>query len=120
MRININIDIDDDLLAEAAEIAGTTTKESTVETALRELIRRHVEKKDTRIARQLRLGGRPAGDAPKPLLVIELDDRELAQKDISPRSRWLGWIRWTTYGSLRHCIAPGARLASRFAPPPTV
>ncbi len=36
-----NIDIDDDLLAEAAEIAGTTTKKSTVETALRELIRRH-------------------------------------------------------------------------------
>ncbi|HEY6288340.1 MAG TPA: type II toxin-antitoxin system VapB family antitoxin [Nitrospiraceae bacterium] len=36
-----NIDIDDDLLAEAAEIAGTTTKKSTVEMALRELIRRH-------------------------------------------------------------------------------
>ena len=36
-----NIDIDDDLLAEAAEIAGTTTKKSTVETALRELIRQH-------------------------------------------------------------------------------
>lgn len=36
-----NIDIDDDLLAEAAEVAGTTTKKSTVETALRELIRQH-------------------------------------------------------------------------------
>ncbi|MGQ0778882.1 MAG: type II toxin-antitoxin system VapB family antitoxin [Pseudonocardiales bacterium] len=36
-----NIDIDDALLAEAAEIAGTTTKKSTVEAALRELIRRH-------------------------------------------------------------------------------
>ncbi len=36
-----NIDIDDELLAEAAEIAGTTTKKSTVETALRELIRQH-------------------------------------------------------------------------------
>ncbi|MBV9142569.1 MAG: type II toxin-antitoxin system VapB family antitoxin [Pseudonocardiales bacterium] len=35
------IDIDDDLLAEAAEIAGTTTEESTVETALREFVRRH-------------------------------------------------------------------------------
>ncbi|MBV9012747.1 MAG: type II toxin-antitoxin system VapB family antitoxin [Pseudonocardiales bacterium] len=29
------------LLAEAAKIAGTTTKKSTVETALREFIRRH-------------------------------------------------------------------------------
>ncbi|MGH3718358.1 MAG: type II toxin-antitoxin system VapB family antitoxin [Pseudonocardiaceae bacterium] len=36
-----NIDIDDDLLTEAAEIAGTTTKKSTVETALRALIRQH-------------------------------------------------------------------------------
>lgn len=36
-----NIDIDDDLLTEAAEIAGTKTKKSTVEMALRELIRRH-------------------------------------------------------------------------------
>ncbi len=36
-----NIDIDDDLLTEAAKIAGTTTKKSTVETALRELIRQH-------------------------------------------------------------------------------
>jgi Arc/MetJ family transcription regulator len=36
-----NIDIDDDLLAEAAQIAGTTTKRSTVEAALRELIRQH-------------------------------------------------------------------------------
>ncbi|MGH3932362.1 MAG: type II toxin-antitoxin system VapB family antitoxin [Pseudonocardiaceae bacterium] len=36
-----NIDIDDALLAEAAEIAGTTTKKSTVEAALRELIRQH-------------------------------------------------------------------------------
>ena len=36
-----NIDIDDELLAKAAKIAGTSTKKSTVETALRELIRRH-------------------------------------------------------------------------------
>lgn len=40
-----NIDIDDDLLARAAEIAGTSTKKSTVETALRELIRRHEMKR---------------------------------------------------------------------------
>jgi Arc/MetJ family transcription regulator len=39
--VRTNIDIDDDLLAEAARIAGTTTKKATVETALRELIRRH-------------------------------------------------------------------------------
>lgn len=39
--VRTNIDIDDDLLAEAAAIAGTTTKRSTVETALRELIRQH-------------------------------------------------------------------------------
>jgi Arc/MetJ family transcription regulator len=38
MRTNINID--DELLARASEIAGTTTKTSTVEFALRELIRR--------------------------------------------------------------------------------
>lgn len=40
-----NIDIDDDLLAKAAKIAGTSTKKSTVETALRELIRRHEMKR---------------------------------------------------------------------------
>ena len=34
-----NIDLDDELLARAAEIAGTKTKKSTVEHALRELIR---------------------------------------------------------------------------------
>jgi Arc/MetJ family transcription regulator len=43
--VRTNIDIDDDLLAEAAKIAGTTTKKSTVETALRELIRRHEMKR---------------------------------------------------------------------------
>ncbi len=40
-----NIDIDDDLLARAAGIAGTSTKKSTVETALREFIRRHEMKR---------------------------------------------------------------------------
>jgi Arc/MetJ family transcription regulator len=39
--VRTNIDIDDDLLAEAARIAGTTTKKATVEAALRELIRQH-------------------------------------------------------------------------------
>jgi Arc/MetJ family transcription regulator len=42
MRTNINID--DDLLARAAEIAGTKSKTSTVEFALRELIRRQAMK----------------------------------------------------------------------------
>jgi len=35
-----NIVLDDELLAKAAEIAGTKTKKSTVEFALKELIRR--------------------------------------------------------------------------------
>lgn len=35
-----NIDIDDDLLAEAQRIAGTSTKKDTVHVALRELVRR--------------------------------------------------------------------------------
>jgi Arc/MetJ family transcription regulator len=39
--VRTNIDIDDSLLVRAAEIAGTSTKKSTVETALREFIRRH-------------------------------------------------------------------------------
>lgn len=35
-----NIDIDEELLAQAQRLAGTTTKRSTVEYALRELVRR--------------------------------------------------------------------------------
>jgi Arc/MetJ family transcription regulator len=35
------IDIDDELLASAAAVLGTSTKRSTVEAALRELIARH-------------------------------------------------------------------------------
>lgn len=35
-----NIDIDDQLLAEAQALAGTATKKATVEHALRELVRR--------------------------------------------------------------------------------
>jgi len=37
--VRTNIDLDDELLAQAAEIAGTKTKKSTVEFALKELIR---------------------------------------------------------------------------------
>ena len=36
-----NIEIDDDLLAEARRLAGTTTKRETVELALHELVARH-------------------------------------------------------------------------------
>lgn len=36
-----NIDIDDTLLSEAMEAAGTTTKKDTVEEALRRLIKNH-------------------------------------------------------------------------------
>lgn len=39
-----NIDIDDALLAEAQELAGTRTKKATVEFALAELIRRRKAK----------------------------------------------------------------------------
>jgi Arc/MetJ family transcription regulator len=45
-----NIDIDDDLLAEAMRAAGTTTKKAAVEAGLVELIRRH----RTRKVRELR------------------------------------------------------------------
>lgn len=45
-----NIEIDDDLLADAMRAAGTTTKRATVEAGLRELIRRHRVRK----VRQLR------------------------------------------------------------------
>jgi Arc/MetJ family transcription regulator len=38
--VRTNIDIDEELLAAAQRIAGTTTKRSTVEYALRELVRR--------------------------------------------------------------------------------
>lgn len=36
-----NVDIEDELLAEAMRAAGTTTKKATVEAGLVELIRRH-------------------------------------------------------------------------------
>ena len=40
-----NIDLDDQLLAEAQQIAGTATKKATVEHALRELVRRKQRQK---------------------------------------------------------------------------
>jgi Arc/MetJ family transcription regulator len=42
--VRTNIDIDDALLAEAQELAGTRTKKATVELALAELIRRRTAK----------------------------------------------------------------------------
>ena len=38
--VRTNIEIDDELLAQAQQVAGTRTKKATVEFALRELIRR--------------------------------------------------------------------------------
>ena len=47
--VRTNIDIDDDLLADAQEIAGTTTKRATVEYALRELVRRKGRRRITEL-----------------------------------------------------------------------
>jgi Arc/MetJ family transcription regulator len=44
-----NIDIDDELLAAAQEIAGTSTKRATVEYALRELVRRKDRQRVTKL-----------------------------------------------------------------------
>lgn len=43
-RVRTNIDIDDALLAEAQQLAGTRTKKATVDFALAELIRRRTAK----------------------------------------------------------------------------
>lgn len=43
-RVRTNIDIDDALLAEAQQVAGTRTKKATVDFALAELIRRRKAK----------------------------------------------------------------------------
>jgi len=40
-EVRTTIEIDDDLLAEAQELAGTDTKRATIEYALRELVRRN-------------------------------------------------------------------------------
>lgn len=50
IHMRTNIDIDDELLAEAMRAAGTVTKRATVEAGLAELIRRH----RTRRVRELR------------------------------------------------------------------
>ncbi|MCM1946560.1 MULTISPECIES: type II toxin-antitoxin system VapB family antitoxin [Streptomyces] len=36
-----NVDVDDDVLAEAAKLLGTTTKKDTINTALEEVVKRH-------------------------------------------------------------------------------
>ncbi len=51
-KVRTNIEIDDQLLAEAQAIAGTPTKRATVEHALRELVRRRERQ------RVLELGGK--------------------------------------------------------------
>ena len=43
--VRTNIDIDDELLARAAAVAGTKGKKATVEYALRELVRRRERQK---------------------------------------------------------------------------
>jgi Arc/MetJ family transcription regulator len=50
------VDVDDELLAEAAEILGTTTKEATVNTALQDAIDRE---KRREFADWLKSGGLP-------------------------------------------------------------
>jgi len=45
LRMRTNIDIDDELLAEAMAAAGLTTKKATVEEALRRLVRQHRQRK---------------------------------------------------------------------------
>ena len=40
-----NIDIDDELLAEAAKVLGTSTKKATVEAALQRAVRRHRQRR---------------------------------------------------------------------------
>jgi Arc/MetJ family transcription regulator len=52
-----NIDIDDELLAEAQRIAGTKTKRATVEYALRELVRRKDRQAMLRLHGQIDWGG---------------------------------------------------------------
>jgi Arc/MetJ family transcription regulator len=39
-----NIDIDDELLAQAMKVFGTTTKKATVEAALQRAVRRHLQR----------------------------------------------------------------------------
>jgi Arc/MetJ family transcription regulator len=53
--VRTNIVLDDELLATAADIAGTTTKKSTVEFALRELIRVHAMRELADLAGQIEI-----------------------------------------------------------------
>jgi Arc/MetJ family transcription regulator len=43
--VRTNIDIDDELLAKAAEALGTKTKKATVEAALERVVRRHLQRR---------------------------------------------------------------------------
>jgi Arc/MetJ family transcription regulator len=52
-----NIDIDDELLAEAQRIAGTPTKRATVDYALRELVRRKQRQSTLRLQGKVRWTG---------------------------------------------------------------
>jgi Arc/MetJ family transcription regulator len=45
MMMRTNIEIDDQLLADAMEATGLPTKKATVEEALRDLVRRHQQKR---------------------------------------------------------------------------
>jgi Arc/MetJ family transcription regulator len=63
-----NIDIDDELLAEAAKIAGTKTKKDTVDYALRELILRRDRKEILKLRGKVEMRSLeeirgPAGDS---------------------------------------------------------
>jgi Arc/MetJ family transcription regulator len=53
--VRTNIVLDDELLAKAADIAGTKTKKSTVEFALRELIRVHAMRELADLAGQIEI-----------------------------------------------------------------
>jgi Arc/MetJ family transcription regulator len=53
--VRTNIVLDDELLARAAEIAGTTTKKSTVEFALKEMIRVHAMRELADLAGQIEI-----------------------------------------------------------------
>ena len=45
MRTRTNIEIDDELLAQAMEATGATTKKATVEEALRQVVKKHEARK---------------------------------------------------------------------------
>ena len=57
MCMRTNIEIDDDLMAEAQRVAGTGTKRATVELALRELVARQKRLGILRLKGQVRWEG---------------------------------------------------------------